>query len=390
MPSPFGVTAEGFSRPSVQELLALIEADQRAGISPTLDLSTESVLGQNNGIFAQHLGKAWEALEAAYNGFDPERAENDQLTSLSKLSGTERRGASSSILEGVEVALDVGTTLIAGTHFAHVTGKPDVRFTPRENFTAPSTGTFFRDFEAEETGPIQVADSTLTVIATPVVGWSSVTNPSSAVPGRNIDTDADLRLRREAALAITGSSTTDAIRADVLAVENVTSVQVFENYTDATDANGLPPHSFEVVLFDDAGADDDAVAQAIWDSKAGGIRPYGAVSGTALDANGDPHTVPFSRASEIAIWVEYDVTPRDGYVGDAAFELAVVAALNASMGTGDDVGEWDVSDAAHGLGCKVRNVRFGTSASPTTETDVAIAVREIARFDTARVTVAQI
>lgn len=390
MPAPYGVTSEGFSRPSVQEILALIETDQRAGISPTLDLSTESVLGQVNGIMAQHLGKAWEVLETAYNGFDPDRAENDQLTSLAKLTGTERRGASASILEGVEVTLDTGTALVAGTHFAHVTGKPDVRFTPREDFTAPSTGVHSVDFEAELTGPTQVADGTLTVIATPVVGWSSVNNPSSAIPGRNVDTDADLRLRREAALARSGSSTADAIRADVLAVENVTSCQVFENYTDTTGADGLPPHSFEVVLFDDAGANDNAVAQAIWGSKAGGIRPYGSESGIATDANGDPRTVPFSRASEIEIWVEYDVTPRDGYVGDGAFEIAVVSALNTALGTGDNVTEWDISDAAHGLGAKLKAVRFGTTASPTLDSDVAIAVREIARFDTARVTVTQV
>lgn len=386
----YGVTAEGFVRPSVQEILDLIETDQRAEISATLDLSTDSVVGQINGIFANQLGVVWEALEAAYHAFDPDRAEDDQLTSLAKLTGTERRGASKSELEGdaaVQVTLEAGTVLEAGVHFAHVDGQPDVRFTPQADFTAPATGTHLVDFESELDGPIQAIAGTLTVIATPVVGWSAVNNPQDAVLGREADDDDDLRLRREAALARSGSSTVDAIRADVLAVEDVTSVQVFENYDEETDANGLPGHSFEVVLWDDAGADDDEIAQAIWNSKAGGIRPFGEESGTALDSNGDPHTVPFSRADAVNIWIDYDLTPRDGYVGDAAFKLAVATALDAAMTTGQDLSEWDVTDAAHGLGAKVTAVRFGTASNPTTETDVEISTREIARFDTSRIVI---
>jgi uncharacterized phage protein gp47/JayE len=388
----YGVTPEGFVRPSVQELLALIEADQRAGISATLDLSSDSVVGQLNGIFANQLGVAWEALEVAYNAFDPDRAEADALTSLLKLTGSERRGASKSELEGdsaVIVNLAPGTTLLAGVHFAHVDGKPDVRFTPQADFTASLlfTADYEVDFEAEVTGPVQAIANTLKVIATPVVGWNSVNNPFDAVLGRTVDSDADARLRREAALARTGSSTVDAIRADVLAVEDVTSVQVFENYTDATDTNGLPAKSFEVVLWDDAGADDDEIAQAIWGSKAGGIQPYGEESGTATDANGDPHTVAFSRANAVNIWIEYDLVEKDGYVGDADFELTVATALDAAFSTGQTVTFYELLVATEGLGALVRAVRFGTSASPTDDADVPITNRQIARFDTARISI---
>lgn len=389
--SVFGVTPTGFLRPSLQEILALIEADQRAEISQTLDLSTESVLGQNNGIYVRQISLAWEALEAIYNGTDPDRAEDDQLTSISKLTGTDRRGESKSIVADVSVTLDAGVTLLAGTHFAHVSSKPDVRFTPRANFTAPGPDTlaYLIDFEAETAGPVQAPSTTLSVIATPVVGWVSVANANDADPlGRLTDSNAELRLRREQALALSGSSSADAIRADVLAVTNVTSCQIFENFTDFTDSQGLPPKSFEVVLFGDT-ALNASIAQAIWNSKPGGIEPYGSTgdSGTATDANGDLHIVPFSRAVAVPIYIEFDVTKREGYTTAADFKLAVAQAMDAALGTGDDVQFYDVLISTQALGALVTAVRMGTAPNPLTSATIAIGNRSIARFDTSRIVV---
>ncbi len=390
MPAPFGVQANGFLRPSLQDLLALIEADQRAEISQTLDLSTESVLGQNNGIYARQLSLAWEALEAIHNGTDPDRAEGDQLTSISKLTGTDRRGESKSqVVTGVR--LDAGTTLLAGTHFAHISGKPDVRFTPIANFTAagPGTLTYQIPFEAENAGQVQAPATTLNVIATPAVGWVSALNDGDAdIIGRLTDADEVLRLRREQALARAGGSTTGGILADVLAVAGVTSVQVFENFGDETDAQGLPPKSFEVVLWSDAGALDNEIAQAIWNSKPGGIEPFGTgASGTATDANGDVHTVPFSRAVAVPIYLEFDITKRDGYSTATDFKQAVAEAMDGMQGTGDDVNFYDVLIATQGRGALVRAVRQGTSLGPLTNSTIVIGNRQIARFDTSRIAV---
>ncbi len=387
MPAPYGVTPEGFSRPSVQELIGLVEGDQRAEISQTLDLSSDSVLGQVNGIVMRQFGVAWEAIQAVHDGNDPDRAEDDAATSLAKITGTGREGASKSEVTA-QVTLALGTLLQAGTHFAHVVGKPDVRFTPKVDFTAPGPADpsgYEVTFESENTGPIQAAANTLTVIATPVVGWSSVNNTDDATVGRNADDDADLMVRREQGLALAGSSGVDQIRADVLAVEDVTSCQVFENWNDFTDSQGLPPKSFQVVLWDDAGADDDAIAQAIWGSKPGGIQPIGAETGTATDKNGDPQVMRFSRANAVLIWLEFDGTPRDGYVGAAAFKLAVATAMDTAMGTGAAVGFYDVLLATEGLGFKVTAVRIGTAASPTTADEIPISNTEISRYDTSRV-----
>ena len=62
----FGVTPTGFNAMTEADVLAAIEADQRAEISQTLDLSEESVLGKNNRIYARRIAEGWAALKAQW------------------------------------------------------------------------------------------------------------------------------------------------------------------------------------------------------------------------------------------------------------------------------------------------------------------------------------
>src|SRR5690554_4177389 len=115
----FGVTPQGFVRPSIQQILDQIETDQKAEIDPEFDVSPEGPQGQINGIYARQLGIIWEAVETLHNAFDPDRAEDFQLTALAKLTGTFRRPATYSVVP-CDVDADEGTELLSGVHFAHV------------------------------------------------------------------------------------------------------------------------------------------------------------------------------------------------------------------------------------------------------------------------------
>lgn len=386
----FGISAEGFTRKTLRDILDEIETDQRLEISPSIDVSADSALGQLNGIIARQLAEVWEGLEGAYHGFDPDAAEGFLLTALAKITGTVRREPAPSIVT-LECDLDSGTELIAGEAFAAVVDKPDVRWTPEDSFTAPSDGTFEIVFVSENTGPIIGTAGTITVITTPIVGWNSVNNPEDASLGHDLDSDETLRERREDQLAATGSGTTAAISSDVLSVEGVESVETFENITDVVNSDGLPPHSFEVLLYDGVvpAADDDAIAQVIWDTKPAGIRPYGTTDGTALDEEGETHTVSFSRLTVKEVWLEIDLDTTVGYAGDSAVQAAVVAQCNARFQQGDDVDSTFIAGIPYDLEGveKVTAVRLGFSASPVGTTDLVIQLRELARFDTSRVLV---
>ena len=87
-----------------------------------------------------------------------------------------------------------------------------------------------------DTGAIVGASGDLTVIDTPVGGWSSVINVLDADPGRDVATDEELRILAESDLTRPGGETPDAIRQTLLALADVESVTVFYNSTDTTDA----------------------------------------------------------------------------------------------------------------------------------------------------------
>jgi uncharacterized phage protein gp47/JayE len=388
MPAPFGVTPTGFSAKTLEELLAEIEAEQRANISASLNVSASSPVGQLNGIFASKLRELWELAQASYDSFDPDNATDTALANLALITGTKKNAATKS-LATVDVDLDAGV-YGAGTLVAHVTGDPTARFSNRDEITSPGGLVVGEIFEAESTGPVAAPGGTLTVIAEPVVGWNSVTNPTDAALGENIESDPSLRQRREDELARVGSSTVDAIRADVLQVEGIESATVFENVTLVVDINGLPGKSFEVIIFDGVvpAADDDEIAQAIWDTKPGGIQSVGSDSGTAVDAAGVSHTINFTRVTVRDVWLEFDIDVNAAtYAGDAAVAAAVAAYGDVNLGTGEDVvlAELCVPVFSESGVVDITATRAGFAVSPVGTINLPIGVREIADLDTARI-----
>jgi len=334
------VTPQGLALPSVQDILADLADDQRSTINPNLNTDPDSPIGQLNGIFASALGTAYEALEIAFNGNNPDAAEGFLLETVSAITGTKRAPATPSKLTGnqqVTVNLNPNTLLPSGSQ-ASVLGNPTVIFQTTADFTAPNVGSaanYSVDMQCTQTGPIVCNANTLTVIVTPVVGWNSVTNPFDAVLGTNVDTDPQLRYRRESELRATGKSTVDAIRDELLAFEfpdgsqPISQCIVFQNDQDFTDTNGLPPHSIRCLVFDGVNAvvPNGDIAQIIWNTKPGGIQMTGNTSGPAVDAAGNPQTVPFSRPAILEIVFSCTLTLANSNQTPSQYLAAVQAAI---------------------------------------------------------------
>lgn len=388
----FGVTTTGFARKLLEDVLTELSDDQRASIHPNVNTSEASPHGQLNATFARQIAFAWEALEKAYDSFDPDKAEDDALTALCKLTGTDFRAATFSRVKA-DVTLTNGTTLLAGVHFAAVLDQETIRFSPEVDYTAPSTGTFSVWFKSSVAGVVRANAGTLTVIATPVTGWSAVTNAKDASVGNPEDTNDTLRARREQELAASGGATARAIRAAVLEVsdadgnKNVQQVTVVENDTDINGLFGLARHTIEVVVDDSPAMADTLIVQSIFDTKSAGIGTAGSINATALDDLGNAHSVFFSRPVDRPIWLAFALSYGVGYVGDAQFKTNVVAELNAKHGTGDDVFQWVCELAGRQDGVKNLNVLLGFGPGPTAELDLSILPREKARFDTSQIAV---
>ena len=97
------------------------------------------------------------------------------------------------------------------------------------SITAQSTPVVFL---SQDFGPIAAPVNTLTEILTPISGWISINNLKAGVTGRFIETDAELRIRRNNSLRLLGAGTVESIRARLLQqVPGVISALVFENST---------------------------------------------------------------------------------------------------------------------------------------------------------------
>ena len=396
----YGVTPTGFVRPSVEDILADIESDQRSLISQTLDQDPDSPLGQINGIVARQLGMAWEATETSYNAFDADRAEDFLLTALGKLTGSLRDAATKSVVT-LTVNLNSGTTLVAGEHFARVVGEPNKRFTPRTSFTAPSTGNHSVVFEAEVAGPVTAGSGTITVIATAVVGWNSVTNPNPATPGTVAEDDPRFRAKREAELARAGNQTFAAIKADLAALRHegnqwVLSSEVFENTDNVTDGEGRPAHTFEVLVYTNTLTRPtnwkDQVAQVIWNNKPGGILPWGIASdnGNATNEKGETIVIPFSVVTPVPIFLSMVLTTVPGFASNATVrDTIVLEASEAYKQPGADV----VALFVRALPFRVPGVldvptfTLGTAPAPVGTGNIAIGLRQVATFSTANISI---
>lgn len=169
------------------------------------------------------------------------------------------------------------------------------------------------------------------------------TNGLEFTIGRERESDSELRNRAQDAVTGGGDATHDAIVAELINnVSGVTSVTVFENKTDNdnTGSGGLPPHSFEAVVF---GGDDDDVANSIFDTKAVTARDYGGANGTAVtvsvtsEVSGQTRDITFSRPTQIDIDMTIDVVIDESYIGDDNLRDRIVEYIGGTLSNGSEV-----------------------------------------------------
>lgn len=481
----YGLTPQGFVAKPLSIVLDEIDAalkngplGQSAGTEPDGSIPLDSLAGQLKVILADMEAAQWDLLEALQAAFDPNQATSEAQDALCSITGTQREPAQFSTVVGTCTG-DNGTVILPGkvasvniansrfdvvapggtiaslaawqTTHAYLIGNRVANGTrsyicitsgtsagsggPTGILTDITDGTVHWKylgegtaavdvhFEAEVAGPIKAVAGTLANIATPVSGWRTVVNLLDAAVGASVETDAHLRARRDAELAAPGNATVEAIRANILGVNQgssdpnhqpVTSCTVFYNDTDVTDADGLPPHSVEVLAL---GGTDQDIANAVWLSVGGGIQTFGNQTSTMTDSQGNPQTVYWSRPTPVNIYivttVYYDPSkwPASGaaaavvqymlsalltlthdfpisqsvrstylsaacFEGPAAVDTTGAAVAPAPAGSAPAPGILDASP-----------FYIGTAPSPGSGATIAIGRRQIAAFDSSRIAI---
>lgn len=342
-----------------------------------------------------------EVLQQAYNSKDPNKASGYDLDVICALTGTVRSEGTASTVTGFVLTGTPGTQVPAGTRFeSSVTG---YRFTLDQTWTLDSSGTATVGITCTTIGEIEADANTITTIVDTVAGLVSVNNPTPATPGTAAESDGSLRVKRATAVGRPGNNQIDSMLGELYAVDGTRRVKVYENDTNTTDSNGLPPHSIAPII--DGGTDAD-VAMAIYTKKNPGVALYQAGTPVSVDVTSPTYpdnvkTIKFSRPKYVDMVIVVTIK-NDGslpsntqdLIRDAFIEFAAGGLVPAEFGfkvDGFDIGETVPYSTLYTPINKVIG-QYGNSYVQTLTvnggtTNVAIAFNELSRWTSSNITV---
>jgi uncharacterized phage protein gp47/JayE len=165
------------------------------------------------------------------------------------------------------------------------------------------------DVESTETGVNNLPIGAITSIKTPVAGWDAVNNLVAGIAGVEIETDADLRLRRTDTVEL-------SILTALLTIQDVTDAVVYENNTHLTDADGTLPNTIWAVV---KGGSSTDILEAIASRNVAGIGTRGATSGLVTSPfTGSNLTVRFDRPTVVVpnVVITYTKTENSNFPND--------------------------------------------------------------------------
>lgn len=323
----------GFHRDRYQDVRE--ENAQRWNDSfPTMNTGTSTVSGRMVSIQSAMRDDLNAKAEYVLNSFSPFTAIGAQLSNLAPLMNKRRIPR---IFSQVTLQFNAdlnGANVPDGTIVSSSLDRTKKFATTQQLIIAPN-GFGVVLAEAIEASNFKPAAGTITVMESGVYGVVSVTNPNAGSLGRARETDAQLRFRM-LQTSSAASGTPEGIYTAISQVDGVTYAAVLENFTDATNAAGMPEHSIMPVV---DGGDDNAVALAILATRAAGIdfttsSDIPGASWTSVSvinpANGQSVAVWFARPSNTTATIAINISTDSNFPTDGQQRIKdeVVAFVN--------------------------------------------------------------
>ena len=409
----YGIQDDGsFRRKHVDRIREDMRRAFKDELGDDVELNPGSPQAQILDAIAIEIGRQWQATEETYYASFFEDSFGQQLDKHVSIAGFSRlplRPATGEVTFARETAAPDDITIPSGTvvRTTRTDTRPPIPFETTEAARINEGETEVAGVGIEALKPWQteldeewlgeatnVAANTIARFQSPVSGVDSVTNPAPTgdrelgfTRGRDRETDAELKARYVNELGAEAAATLAGIEAAIFnadpAIEDVT---VNERHDSAADEYGIEP----IVLAPTVG--DDIIAQAILDSRAGGVESFGSTTGAA-EFDGDTLSIPFDRATRTDIFVDVTVQtdatfPVDGTdrVSDAIVEYIGGTTTDDVAVTGLTIGDNVVADQVRKQVLNVQGVveltlTLGTSDPPSGDSNVAIPDDETARAD---------
>jgi uncharacterized phage protein gp47/JayE len=318
------IDSTGYHFADYPTFLAWLQGVYQGIYGADIYLGPDSQDGQFLAILAQAFYDTAALGASVFNSFSPVTAQGAGLSRVVKINGLAREAPTFSTVSLVIVGV-AGTTITNGIAQDNL----GQQWLLPASVTIPLGGTITVTATAQNVGAVFADPNTITTIFTPTQGWQTVNNPSAATPGAPVESDAALRVRQSISTSIPAQTVFDATIGAVANLPGVTEVKGYENFTDITDGNGLPPHSICLVV---TGGDPVEICQTILDYKTPGTNTFGNTTETVYDQIGMPYNIKFQTSVPATIGVQITATKGSAWTNDyiAQIQDSVAAFINAN------------------------------------------------------------
>ncbi|MCF8020856.1 MAG: baseplate J/gp47 family protein [Vallitaleaceae bacterium] len=371
----YGITKDGFKKKSREQIVEDMKLALKNKFN-NLNMTDKNPLIKIIKVVSYPIALYWSTLESLYNNRWISTATDSTLDEVIQYLGLTRRQGTKAVTNVTFSGDDL--TFIPEEFLLETVAEKPIQFQTTESGYIGG-GSITLQVEALETGiDGNVAANTITEVVNPISGLDSVTNTDEAQGGGERETDQELRERYYESYDRAGGSTLTAIRANILENTGVTACLMLENYTVSVDENGLPPKSFESIVY---GGVDAEVIEAIYDKKPAGIESHGNISGTIDDEIGRTHTISFSRAAPVDIYISMEIVRGSNFPldGEEKIKSEIVDYINSELSINESVIYTRLFDLIYNVvGVDdVTSLTLGTSASPTGTSNVEIEFDEV-------------
>lgn len=376
------IDTSGLHIPGYTDIVDDLVSEAKRIFGDDIYLENDSMDYEYISVIALKMYDTLSSVMYAYNSRSPVTAVGSGLDTVVKINGLKRKSASYSTC----VVTITGTpqTVIKAGEVQDIAGN---NWKLPENITIPASGELDTTAVCTTIGAITALIGDINKIATPQLGWMSVTNKVKAVEGQPVETDAELRERQAASTALPSQTLLEGTIAGIIAVEGVTRQRIYENDTNdnsITDNNpyGLPAHSITAVV---EGGTDENVAEQIYLRKGIGCYTNGTTEVEVINKYDITTPIRFYRPTYIPIYVTVNIKKYTGYTDNIPniIKNNIIDYLN-SLNIGDDLSVsllWNAALTANPVLTSpifsVLNLIAGKNSVEQNTTDIEINFNEV-------------
>jgi hypothetical protein len=347
---PLVLTPSGLLTQTQQEIVDELVAKLRSVFGNNINTTPESIMGQLVNIVSEFRSVDQQVLLAVYRSFDPNSALGVALDRLANLTGTVRKGATSST---VDIVIDFNAIGVVNNGDIFQNDDNGSQWVIINSPGLPvGPGDVPGQLEAVDTGPVLANALTNWSLITANPDIDGITNPGDdADLGRDLEPDPDFRVRRQIELFARNLGPLAAIRGVVSKVNGVETVKVYHNPSEApvgteTFNLDIPFKAFNVLVETNPSPPgavlQQTIADAIWSAMGAGGEAFGTdFNLTVTDDEGQPQNdIRFDLVTEVEIYINVDIdtTGTEQAVSANMADVVQAAVLEAGQNLYNAIG----------------------------------------------------